>query len=152
MSSSIQYTYAMCHLWPVHFLQYFFTLSHKRHDFRNKLFSIKCVFSFSGALAKLRKTIITFLHLRSSVRTEHLNSHWIEFHEILHMNIFQKRVEHIQVSLKSDENKGYFTRRPIYIFLSSRLVLLRMKNFQQQKIVILCPVTFLFSKIVPFMR
>ena len=29
--------------------------------------------------------------------------------------IFRKSVEEIQVSLKSDKNKGYFTRRPMHI-------------------------------------
>jgi len=28
---------------------------------------------------------------------------------------FQKSLEKLQVSLKSDENKGYVTRRPMYI-------------------------------------
>jgi len=32
------------------------------------------------------------------------------------LNIFRIIVEKIQVSLKSDKNKGYFTWRPIYIF------------------------------------
>ena len=31
-------------------------------------------------------------------------------------SIFQKSAYKIQVSLKSDMNSGYFTRRPIYIF------------------------------------
>ena len=41
-------------------LQYFFTLSHKRHDFGNKLLNIKCVLNFlikkfSGAFLILRR-------------------------------------------------------------------------------------------------
>jgi len=41
---------------------------------------------------------------------------------------FLKPVEKIPVSLKSDKNKGYFTCRPIYIFIISHSVLLRMRN------------------------
>jgi hypothetical protein len=36
-----------CHLWPVRLCSIFSTLSHKRHDFRNKSLNIKCVFWFS---------------------------------------------------------------------------------------------------------
>jgi hypothetical protein len=39
-----------------------------------------------------------------------------DFHEILYLSIFRKSVEKIQVSLKSDKNNGYFTRRTTYIF------------------------------------
>ena len=56
------------------------------------------------------------LHVRPSVRMEQLGSHWTDYHEIWHLSIFRKYVEKIQVSLKSDKNKGYFTWRPIYIF------------------------------------
>jgi len=47
---------------------------------------------------------------------EQLGSHWTDRREIIHLNIFRKSVEKIQVSLKSDKNTGYFTWRPIYIF------------------------------------
>jgi len=43
----------------------------------------------------------------------------------------KKSATKIQVSLKSDKNKWYFSRRPIYIstlMIMSRLVLLRMRN------------------------
>jgi hypothetical protein len=52
--------------------------------------------------------------LRLSIRTERLSSHWRIFMKSF-MSIFQKSVEKIQVSLQSDKNNGYFTRRPIYI-------------------------------------
>jgi len=42
--------------------------------------------------------------------------------------IFRKYVEKIHVSLKSDKNKEYFTLRPIYIFITCRSFLLRMRN------------------------
>jgi len=45
-----------------------------------------------------------------SVRTEQLGSHWMDFHEIRYFNFFFiKSFEKIQVPLKSDKNKGYFT-------------------------------------------
>ena len=43
-------------------------------------------------------------------------SHWTDFHEIWYLSIFRKSIEEIQVSLKSDNNNGCFTWRPIYIF------------------------------------
>ena len=51
-----------------------------------------------------------------SVHMEQLGSHWKDFHEIWYLSIFQKTVEKIQVSLKSDKNKGYFTWRILVEF------------------------------------
>jgi len=58
---------------------------------------------------------------------EQLGSHWKDFHEILYFSIFRKSVVKIQVSSKYDKNNGYFTWRPIYIFIISRSLPLRMK-------------------------
>jgi hypothetical protein len=44
-------------------------------------------------IAKLQKAIISFV-----------GSQWMDLHEILHLSIFRKSVEKIQVSLKSDNN------------------------------------------------
>jgi hypothetical protein len=41
-----------------------------------------------------------------SVCIEQLGSHWTDFNEILYLGIFQKSIEKIQVSLKSDKNNG----------------------------------------------
>jgi hypothetical protein len=66
------------------------------------------------AFAELRKATIGFvisvrLSVRPSVRMEQLGFHWTDFHEILYLRIFRKSVEKIQVLLKADNNKGYFT-------------------------------------------
>ena len=47
-----------------------------------------------------------------SVRMEQLGSHWTDFHEIWNFSIFRNFVYKIQVSLRSDNNKRYFTWRP----------------------------------------
>jgi hypothetical protein len=39
-----------------------------------------------GAFAKLRIAALSFV---MSVRTEQLRSHWKDFHDILHLNIFR---------------------------------------------------------------
>jgi hypothetical protein len=44
---------------------------------------------------------------------------------------FEKYVAKFQVSLKSDKNNGYFTWRPIYIMITCRLILLRMRNVSE---------------------
>ena len=46
---------------------------------------------------------------RPSVLTEHFVSHWTDFREIWYWSTSLKTVKEIQVSLKSDRNKGYFT-------------------------------------------
>jgi len=79
------------------------------------------------------------------------------FHKIWYLTIFRKSTEKIQVSLKSDENKGYFIWRPIYIFfVIPRSFLLIMKNIS--KIVEKIETHFMLNnfffppKIMPFMR
>jgi hypothetical protein len=46
---------------------------------------------------------------------------------------FWETVEKMQVSLKLDNNKGYFTWIAINIFIISRSVLLRMKNVSDER-------------------
>jgi hypothetical protein len=55
------------------------------------------------------------MSVRSSVGME-LGSHWTDFDEIWYFSIFEKSVEKIPVSLKSNKNNGYVTCRSIYIF------------------------------------
>ena len=82
----------------------------------------KITFKFLGAFAKLQKVTINFImSICLSVWSPiHLHgkrgSHWTEFHEIWYFSIFQKSVQKIQVTLKSDETNGYFIWRPIYTF------------------------------------
>jgi hypothetical protein len=88
---------------------------------------------------------------------EQLGSHWTDFYEIWYLSIFRKSVLKIQVSLKSNRNKRYFTWKPIYIFGCISLVsswherCLGQEGVEKIAINILCSVTF-FSRIVPFMR
>jgi hypothetical protein len=62
-----------------------------------------------------KKTISIVMSVRPSVRMKQLGPKWTDFHEMWYLSIFRKTAEKIQVSLKSDKNKGYFTRRPAYI-------------------------------------
>jgi hypothetical protein len=59
--------------------------------------------------AKLLKATVLLACSCPSVRTEQFCSHWTDFHEILYLRTFLKSVEKIRVSLKSDEDNGYFT-------------------------------------------
>jgi len=47
----------------------------------------------------------TTIHVMS-VSMEQLCSHWIDFHKIWHLSVFQKYVAKLQVSLISDTNTG----------------------------------------------
>jgi hypothetical protein len=40
----------------------------------------------------------------SSVRMQQLGSHWMHFNDILHLSIFRKSVENLQVSFKYNKN------------------------------------------------
>ena len=63
-----------------------------------------------------------------AVRMKQLGSHWTDCDGILYYGIFWKPVDNIQVLLKSDNNNGYFTWRPIYIYDYIRRILLIMRN------------------------
>ena len=90
---------------------------------------------------KLQTATITFIvsvrppvcsSVRPSVCMEQLGFHWTDFHEIWYLRIFRKSVEKILVSLKSDKNKGYFTWRPIGIFIIFRSFLPRIRNISDK--------------------
>jgi len=51
-----------------------------------------------------------------SVCVEQLGSYWTDFQKILYLRGLKKSTEIIQVSLKPDKNKGYFTWRRVHIF------------------------------------
>jgi hypothetical protein len=91
--------------------------------------SFRVFLSFFGAFAKLRKATIRFvMSVRLSVRMEQLGSHRTDFHEFWYLSIFRKSVEKIQVSFKSDKNKGYFGEDQYTFLIISCSVLRRMKN------------------------
>jgi hypothetical protein len=69
---------------------------------------------FLGVFAKLQKATISFV-MSLSVRMD-LGSQWTDFHEISYFHILRQFVEKIHLSLKSDKNNGYFTRRSIYVY------------------------------------
>jgi hypothetical protein len=54
--------------------------------------------------------------LRPSVIKKQLICNWTGFREIWYCGIFQKFVNRIQVSLKSDKNNGYFPWRLMFTF------------------------------------
>jgi len=74
------------------------------------------VINFLDALAELRKAAI------SCVMSVHLLVWKISaftgriFTKFYILRFFEKYVEKVQVSLKSDEHNRYFTWRPVYIF------------------------------------
>ena len=77
---------------------------------------------FFGAFTKLRKATKSFVMSVRLSRMKQLGSHLTDFHDIWYLRISRKSVEKIQVSLKSDKNKGYFTWRPMYIFYHISLI------------------------------
>ena len=72
---------------------------------------------FRRFFAILRQATFSFvMSVPPSVCMEQLGSHCTDFHEIWYLGISRKSIGKIQISLKSDKNRGYFTWRPIYIF------------------------------------
>jgi hypothetical protein len=83
-------------------------------------------FHLLGAFSKLRKDWA--YHVRLSVRTKQLDSHWKDFDEIWYLGFFLQPVSKNQVLLKSDKNNGFFTWRRFTFMNISRLILLRTRN------------------------
>jgi hypothetical protein len=79
---------------------------------KTQQFATQFQLQFLGPFAKLQKAAINFMFVCLSVSLE-LGSHWTDFHEILHLSIFQKSLQKIQFALKSYKNNGYSTRRPM---------------------------------------
>ena len=93
---------------------------------------VYCEVLCSGAFAKLRKATICFVMSGClSVRMEHLDSQWKDFHEIRSLRIFRKSVEKIQVSLKSDNNNGNLRENQYALLFLCRLIPLRMTDVWQ---------------------
>jgi len=58
-------------------------------------------------LQKFRKATISFvLSVRLSVRMEQLGLQWPNFRNIFHLNVLQKSVDEIQISLMYDNNSA----------------------------------------------
>ena len=75
---------------------------------------------FLGAFAKLRKATISFVIsvcLSAWKNSAPIGRIFMKFD----IGIFRIFVEKIQVLLTSDENNGYFTWRPVYIYDNSSL-------------------------------
>ena len=133
-----------------------------KHTFLFKCFCLwskaRWICRFLGSFTKLRKATISFfiMSVCPSVRIEQLGSHWTDFHEIWCSRIFQNHREKIRVSLQSDKNNGYFTRRTIYIFLSYLAQLFLEWEMFQTKVIQKIKTHFVFNNfswnIVPFMR
>jgi len=60
-----------------------------------------------------KKRLLVSSHLSICSHVEQLVSHWTDYDEILHLSIFRKSGEEIQVSLKYCYKSGYFTWRPM---------------------------------------
>jgi hypothetical protein len=98
------------------FLQYRPTASNLANGFHLNFDSV-----FLGAFAKLRKVTISFvMSVRSTVCNNSAPTERILINLI--SEFFQNCIEKIQVSLKSDKNNGYFTRRRLHIYDNISLI------------------------------
>jgi hypothetical protein len=70
---------------------------------------------------KIAKTISFVMYVLLSIHIKELASRWMGFRENLYLIIFLISVEKIQISLKSNNNYGYFTRRPMHIYQNTLL-------------------------------
>jgi hypothetical protein len=87
-----------------------------------------------------------------SIHMEQLASHCSDFHEIWCFNTFQKSVEKIQVSLKSEKNNGYFTLKPLFVFYHITLSSSYNEKFFRKKNKVLETIKTHILCSVPFFR
>jgi len=87
-----------------------------------------CKGNFVWVFTKLWKvTISSVAFVCLSVHMQQPGNHWMDFHEIWYLSIFQRCVKEDQISLKSDKNKMYLTWRACTFFIISCSFLLRMR-------------------------
>jgi len=87
-----------------------------------------CAFSnrrFLGAYETLRTATVSII---MSVRPSEWNNSAPSGPIFWKLIFFLKSVQKVRSSLKFNKNNGYFTWRPIHIFITSRSILLRMRN------------------------
>jgi len=68
-----------------------------------------------GGFRRIAKKHCHLRHVCVCVHMEQLYIRWTDSYEILHLNIFRKSGYKIQVSLKSDNNNGSCTWRPVNV-------------------------------------
>jgi hypothetical protein len=87
------------------------------------------LFFFKG-FRKIAKTVYLLHHVRLSVHMKQLGCFWTGL-SCCCLSIFRKYIEKLQVSLKSDENNGYFSKRSMYIYdnISLNYSYRLMRNF-----------------------
>jgi hypothetical protein len=91
-----------------------------------------------GAFTKLRKkrleALSRLLSVRPPARMQQLGSHWTNFNEIRYFWNLRKPAVKIQVSLKYENNKGYFIRIPTYIYNNISLDFSYNEKYFRQKL------------------
>jgi hypothetical protein len=120
----------------------------------NSLNTLVCICWLLGAFAKLRKATTSFV---MSVRPHGTARHWMDFDEIWYLSFLEKSVDKFQVSLKSDENNGYFTWRLFTFFTVSHWIFLRTRNisnksYRQNQNTYFTLNKFFFPKIALFVK
>ena len=119
-----------------------------------KLFNLH---AFLGAFAKFRKAADSFVRSVCPSVCNNSAPTGRTFTKCGTSVFFVIMSTKIQVSLKSDKNKGYLLEDQYKFLIISHSLLLKMRNVldkivQKNKTHTLCSIYFFFSKIVPFMR
>ena len=78
-----------------------------------------------------KATISFFMAVCPSVCMQQLDFQWTDFHEIWYLSIFRISAQKIQVSLKTDKKKGYFTWWPKFFFSKILFIEKTWKNTVQ---------------------
>jgi hypothetical protein len=74
------------------------------------------------------KSAIIFMSIHPFFCMQQLGSLWKDSHEILFLSIFRKSIKAVQFVLKSDENYWCCTWKPMFIYIISHWILVRIKN------------------------
>jgi len=70
------------------------------------------------------------MSVRLPVRMEQLGCRWKDFYEILHLRIFRKSVENIQILLTSDKNNAHLHEDLCIFMVISSCIILKMRIFR----------------------
>ena len=104
---------------------------------------------FLGAFAELRKRLSALSCVPVRMSAWNWAPTGLIFIKLCLEYFFRKYVEKTQGSLKSDKNNGYFTWRRVCTFITSRRVLLRMRNLSNKSCRETQKIRFMFNNSPP---
>jgi len=118
--------------WRVRRNLYMWQCQGVRHRISCLMSTSKMELLFLGAFTELRKSFIRLVTCLFAVCTEPLGCHWMDFHEIWYLRIFRKLSRKFKFHWNLTRITGTLYGVPPTFMITSRWILLRMRNISEE--------------------